>query len=197
MYCKKCGSQLKKDFLYCQNCGERISVDESEKKSDALNDDNNLPLNQNIDDEYKGIGGWLYLVAIGLFATPIYVILYSLFTGWWESFQFLDFDFKIYLIFEFVANVFIVGFCFYLIFIFFRKKKEFPIMWIVWTLGSLIVLIIDTIAAYSIFPNYFEGEELTSLTDGLDEDLIRQFVGACIWIPYMRVSKRVKATFIN
>lgn len=79
----------------------------------------------------------------------------------------------------------------YLIYLFFSKKSFFPKLYIWILVFSLIFIPLDAILASSIFPNIevFDAETM--------KEIGRTVIVSLVWIPYMLISKRVKATFVN
>ena len=79
----------------------------------------------------------------------------------------------------------------FIAFLFFSKKKLFPKLYIGMLLFSLVFIVLDALAIKMVMPSepVFDPDTL--------KELLRTVVASAIWIPYMLVSKRVKATFIN
>jgi hypothetical protein len=73
----------------------------------------------------------------------------------------------------------------------FRKAKAFPRWMIIFYSVNLVYSILDVVLGMQI--------PLVASQNGagLVQQAIRACIGAAIWIPYMRVSKRVKNTFVN
>jgi hypothetical protein len=80
-----------------------------------------------------------------------------------------------------ILSLLFVGVFVYLNFLFYQKKKEFPRYFIL----TLVVFFVLHLLVYL----------LSGVATG--RGLGASFVQVLIWIPYMLVSKRVKATFIN
>ena len=76
-------------------------------------------------------------------------------------------------------------------YLFFSKKKLFPKVYIGMILFTLVFIILDAFAVKMIIVDepVFDPETL--------KELLQTVITALIWIPYMLISKRVKATFIN
>ena len=71
----------------------------------------------------------------------------------------------------------------YIIFLFFTKKKIFPKYFIITKILYVVIFIFLVI--------------IKNTSSIFIEGLAQNTLSACIWIPYMLVSKRVKATFIK
>ena len=138
--------------------------------------------------QLAGIGGWLVLPAIGLvlgiiIAIISIVISFSMFSdvsragygGLYTLEILVAFGFFIFLIYNATR--------------FFGKKINAPFMMIAFMVANVaisgLLLVIDLSA----------GAEMFAVENG--KGLLRGIISAAIWIPYFRVSKRVKATFIN
>ncbi|EGQ7649823.1 TPA: DUF2569 domain-containing protein [Vibrio alginolyticus] len=153
--------------------------------------------------DYKGISGWLVLVAFGLVVSPFrfYFTTLSMYPGLFEngtwylltspnSAEYVR-GFGTLLYSEIVFNLFLFVSLIYLNFLFFSKKSDFPKVYIAISLIGLLFIPINAYFANLLFPQ-------TPLFDG---GTIRNFfvslLSALIWIPYMIKSKRVKNTFIE
>ena len=149
----------------------------------------------------QGIGGWLILVALGLIFSPP-KILFGMILGYMPVFldgslsQMIDptsaaFSplFVLLVIFEIAVNLGLVVFGVVLIVLFFRASKSFPFWFIVYLLSSLSFILIDAGFTRLVVPEepMFDPETVAGLA--------QQTLVCLIWIPYMLVSKRVKATF--
>lgn len=92
---------------------------------------------------------------------------------------------------EIVANLLLLFLLLWLMTLFFRKQKRAPDIYIFFMVCNLIIRLLDLITT-------------TVLIDDPDRDysiemweLIRLTVVCAIWIPYFRMSVRVKNTFIR
>ena len=180
------------------------------------------PQTSTVDEEPRGLGGWLILVAIGLCITPIMLgisvmrdFLPIFQEGYWEIFT--TPGSAMYhrlwgplIIFEIIGNVFFMIFSIILIFLFFRKFYRFPTLVVVFTASNVLFLISDLVFVDFVFKDLIlalasEDEALASEfkalaleDDGEDfKNLFQRIISAMIWIPYLLASKRVKNTFVK
>ncbi len=153
--------------------------------------------------ELKGLGGWLIFVAIGVVLSPlnivvqvlpIYVNIFK--SGAWEVLttpgtEFYHAFWGFFIIAEMSINIGLLLTWFFVVHQFFTKKKTFPKWYIGMLLFSLAFVFVAALATKIVSPDspLFDAETLF--------ELIRGSIGALIFIPYMLVSKRVKATFVN
>jgi hypothetical protein len=152
--------------------------------------------------EKEGLGGWLILVGLGLVLTPfillaqmnIYKEIFS--DGTWEALTLQSSDlytpfFGVFMCFELLGNcVFLIAYiC--LAFLFFKKKRIFPRLWIIAALSNLAFILIDGLFGKVVFPAdpMFDEETLG--------EVIKQAISCAIWIPYMLKSVRVRNTFVK
>ena len=138
----------------------------------------------------SGIGGWLILPAIGLVLNPIFLVIYTLHTIIWA----LSGEFQVQLVAHpglgawtfarILVSIALLGFVGVAAYLFFSKRSAAPRCMIALLLTFLGQGVIFTILDFAI---------------GLDPEIAHNLIApafACaIWIPYFRVSKRVKATF--
>jgi len=90
---------------------------------------------------------------------------------------------------ELLVIIGILVFTLYAAYLFFKKKSNAPktiiTLLIVGIVSSCVLLVIELGA----------GADPFAIETG--KQLVKEIIGAAIWIPYFRVSKRVKATFVN
>jgi hypothetical protein len=153
--------------------------------------------------EYKGLSGWLILVGIGVVFAPIRVLVntvkvfHPIFTdGIWEALTTVGSAaynplWGPLLIGEIIFNVAMMIALIYLIYLFFSKHYRFPMLYIAIVAISLVFIPLDAWLVSFILPNapIFDQE-----TTG---EFVRVLIGGIIWVPYMLLSKRVKATFVG
>ncbi|MFC4257732.1 DUF2569 domain-containing protein [Marinobacter lacisalsi] len=153
--------------------------------------------------DLKGLGGWLILVAIGVIATPImllvtYVPLYvPIFQdGTWDVLTTPGSGayhplWGPLLVGEIVFNtiLFFASLC--LIYLFFSKHYLFPRVYIAIVATSLVFIPLDAWLVTIVLPSEPMFDPVTM------KEFLRSLIAALIWIPYMLVSKRVKATFVE
>ena len=145
---------------------------------------------------HENIGGWLGLVALGLYATPI-VVAFQIYNGGYFNQNIWDVFITGYnempfvtgglFFFELLYNISLISASIFLIVLMHKKRTSFPTLYIYFRVAVVVGLIIDLMWGIKVVG-----------TDASDyKDLFKSIVGAAIWIPYMLQSKRVEQTFIN
>lgn len=154
-------------------------------------------------NELKGLSGWLTLVGLGVIINPIRLLLTTVPAykpifedGTWEALTSKGSEvynpyFSSLLVGEIVFNTIMVAASIYLVYLFFTKSYFFPKLYIAIIIASLIFIPFDAWIVTKVFP----GEEMFD-TETVKE-FMRSFIAGAIWIPYMLVSKRVRATFVE
>jgi len=151
----------------------------------------------------EGLGGWLIPVGIGIAISPLRIItmvapIYSeLFsTGSWEILttpgsEAYNSLWAPILIGEILINAAFVLTWLYIAFLFFSKKAAFPKWYISILLCTLAFILMDAFSIKAVMPSepVFDPDTIKTLSQTL--------ISIIIWVPYMLVSKRVKATFIK
>jgi hypothetical protein len=141
-----------------------------------------------VDPKLVGIGGWLILPAIGFVLGPILGVGVLIFAfTLYSDVQRAGYG-GLYTL-ELVVQLGLLVFLVYAATRFFGKKRNAPsviITLLLVSLGASILLLVAELGA---------GAEEFAAESG--KQLVREVIGAAIWIPYFRVSKRVKATFVN
>jgi hypothetical protein len=154
------------------------------------------------DNNLKGIGGWLILVAIGLCLQPLLLLRtlsqnIRVFTS--DTWRILTTPgepayhplWGPLLLAEAAVNVVLLAVSVALLFQFFRRRRGFPRMAVAYMAASLAVVLAD-FAATSAIPT-----ARAQMTAKDAADIGRSALSAAVWIPYFLKSRRVAATFVN
>lgn len=202
MFCKKCGEKLSKEVKFCKKCGTQVVDDE---KIAASNDLKNEDVSK-----YKGIGGWLILVIIGLFVNVIRQAYYIygnivLFTdGTVENLSNLSSEVYVSgyagaLKFEIIVMLLFLVFMVYLISLFFKKNKKFPKYYITLLIASIVFIVLDYLILSSLTIPSSEMKQIfdEETSKEIMKSIAQAVLALIIWGTYMVKSKRVKATFVE
>lgn len=143
------------------------------------------------DKAFKKIGGWLYIPALGLLLTTLMCLVginntARLILSHGDNFTPAGAS-VVY--FELVGSVVQLLLTFYVASLFIRKKRGLPLAYIGFLIYGIAFVAIDLWLAKAFLD--------VQLTYTQVQPLIRGIIGACIWIPYFRVSVRVKRTFVH
>lgn len=156
--------------------------------------------------ELKGIGGWLILVAIGVTLSPFMVAImdYAAFsevfsTDVWNALTNSNSPaytpyFALVISVEFVVTMIIDAYLFYLIYLFYKKKSDFPPLYIRLVFTIFAFNIVDIFVTSLMFPDLTAKDLFDPLTI---KAIFRSIVAILIWVPYMKKSVRVKNTFVS
>lgn len=143
------------------------------------------------------IGGWLYFPLIGLLLTPVLmareVFSTEIFNAnIWNGLSLITehtYTYSALLVVESIYNVSMIIFSVVLIILFFQRRTSVPNLMIIFYIATLVFPILDSLA-YDLLDN------TNSISQFLTpRELGRAFMIVCVWIPYFRVSTRVKDTF--
>ena len=152
---------------------------------------------------FEGLRGWLILIGMGVVLSPFRILAQlmpeyiNIFTdGTWQMLTtpgteaYIPFWAPL-IIGEILINLGYFIARLYLIYLFFSKRQFFPKFYIGLLVFGLLVLVTDSVLVKIIIPDepIFDKETIRELTFLV--------LGAIVWIPYMRVSRRVKATFVK
>ena len=154
-------------------------------------------------NEYKGLGGWLILLGLGVVVGPARISLevlpmfYGIFTD--GTFEVLTTPGTEYyhamwgplLVFEFVFNSLMILASLYAIYLFFSKHYLFPRVYIVIIIVSLVFIPFDAWLASFVLPDEPMFDPDTT------QEFLRSVIATVIWIPYLINSKRANATFVE
>jgi hypothetical protein len=139
-------------------------------------------------DPLEGISGWLILIAISLVITPLFevrnafsldlpVLSHGTLGGALVGLLFL------------VKDVAILSALILLNWLFYTKKRIFPKLRIVFHLAMLGVHVLEHVAHAALLPQ--------SAVPPLSQPVFGSLLSCAIWIPYLLISRRVKATFVH
>lgn len=144
----------------------------------------------------ESIGGWLYLVAIGMILGPIMNALHV--KQLVEAAQNANWDMiwkqgsvtVLSIIFEFGIQGYMLLFSIFLAVLFFGRRKNLPKMLVIYLVSIFALGVISAVITASI-PNITP--ELVGEAIAFPVSVL---IGGLIWIPYFLRSKRVKRTFV-
>jgi transglutaminase-like putative cysteine protease len=153
--------------------------------------------------EADGLGGWLILVAVGLFVRPVMILLTiiqakdSYFNASvWQvvstpgTEQHLP-NFTLVAPLELIVNFTLFTYAIFLPVLFFRRSHLFPR-----AIQIFLGLCVLT-ALFGIWSNSLLGQDDPKLKMETTKLLVQTVVGAAIWIPYFSMSRRVQRTFVR
>lgn len=155
------------------------------------------------EENLEGLSGWLILVGIGIILSPLRMI-FTVFPTYYELFS-EDYlailttpGTEVYsplwapiLYSEMIVNIILLLLWIFVGFLFFLKKRIFKTYYMGLLAFTLLFIIVDALAYKAVLPDepIFDPDTI--------KEISRSVVACAIWIPYMLVSKRVKATFIR
>jgi Protein of unknown function (DUF2569) len=154
-------------------------------------------------NELVGLHGWLVVVGFGVVLRP-FIWVYSTYSLYSEAINAEGWSLisdpsspgfqggLVAMVYgEVVVNLLFLAACIYQAILFFSCKKWFPMVFIWLLVLTTFFILADSWLAHYMWPD-------TEIFDAdTAKNLSRVIVPACIWIPYMLLSKRVKATFTH
>jgi hypothetical protein len=150
-----------------------------------------------------GIGGWLLLPALVMVISPLRIAydFYQTFSPILKPTIWIlllrpgnplhNPPLAALLAWEIIANAAFFAFTIWLAFLFFKKRKNVPKLYIYWLLLSCALQIADLFFS-SFVPIVADQSHANAF-----KELAKAAIGAAIWMPYFLKSKRVKNTFVN
>jgi hypothetical protein len=140
------------------------------------------------DQKLVGIRGWLILPAIG-FTLGLVLGVVGLIAALGLYGDVVKAGYGGIYTLEILVIFGLLGFTVYAAILFFRKKSNAP--------QTIITLLIVSIVASGVLLIIELGAGAEPFAVETGKQLVRDIIGAAIWIPYFRVSNRVKATFVK
>ena len=150
----------------------------------------------------KGLGGWLIWPTIIVVLSPLSLLasVIGIFQDHAEAIEGLapfmeqSLSFTLYYYGNILLEIGLLAFSLFLLVFYFQKKKRAPHLFIGLILFYITLNMIDLLA-WASFDSLF-GDTIQFVTQsGLS--LLHTCITAMIWIPYFRLSIRVKNTFVN
>ncbi len=146
-----------------------------------------------VDSRFSGIRGWLILPAIGLAASPFIGVI-ELVSGLGALGNMVNQGFGAYAIPRLIVNIGLLIYVCVAAVRFFKKRRTAASTVIKLLVARAVAfLVLFTIGIIVMGGN--SKEMIYSLLK--NNDFISHGIAAFVWISYFRVSKRVKATFVN
>ena len=146
-----------------------------------------------------GLGGWLILPMLGLFAAPLVGLAeIGTYGEVSENWPYLTFAQSAVVLIELALNVVLVFLApAALLFFMFKRLEIFPGWYMIWLGAVPIFLLGDALLVYAMFPEAFANGTEDVFDKETTRNITRSIVGAAIWIPYMMRSERVANTFVR
>ncbi|PSL35618.1 DUF3857 domain-containing protein [Chitinophaga ginsengisoli] len=146
------------------------------------------------------IGGWLVLMGIGVFTSPLNIFNGLLKASIFNNSMWQQLDkatnathnlsiLQLLLVTELASQIAMLVLSLLLVSLFYKKRDTFPRAMIFFLACNLTINVLDNLACNYIFEK--KGWDRENIMQ-----IVQSFVAAAIWIPYLMMSERVKETFI-
>jgi hypothetical protein len=191
--CKLCGLHIADGVQSCMMCGNKnlstVAAGETLMPS--------LPSVRTMAGPGQAaLSKWLWVVAISLIVTPVLRVLSiinveipSLYGDQSQLYLQSHPGLSNLIYFQIGVNSLLVASALVLNFLFYTKRKVFPLLMICYVAATVLFLLATTAAINSVFP----GASMTRSTIGL----VRMLIWAGAMIPYLLTSSDIKARFVN
>ncbi len=201
--CLMCWEEIKDEARKCRFCWERLSDNIEQQNHNSIESNVSLEVSKK-DNKYNQWWNWwlIFLCIRIVFASC--TLIWSIYTKYvfeinkWtyaslineNSPYFIEHTWSL-IWFGIIGNLVFAIWGIYLVYLFFWKKKIFPLMYIAYA---------STWFIFMLFVEYFNGLQRW-LTKTFPDEVIRKITilwfWLFIWWIYILVSKKVKSTFIN
>ena len=154
------------------------------------------------DIQYNSIGGWLIIVAIGLVISPVLIFstlmeIIPVFSDeTWSVITTPGTEYyhpllAPYLIYGVIGNIIYIVFLILVAILFFQRRRIVPKLIIIYLISYLIFIAGDHFGG-GLIPIISSQDDSASVVE-----LIGSIMRCLIWVPYFKLSKRVRRTFVN
>lgn len=193
--CPTCDVEVPSDRRFCPRCGSAFTA--TTEPASAAQQPHPTALPQSVDPNahLEGLSGWLIWLGFGLVISPFRIILSIfrvnipfLFKASHQAY-FAGHHLAAVLVgSEIIMNIIFVMSLSFLNYLFFTKKRGFPISMIIFRIVNAVLLLGNHIA-FRIFTTFRSPQATIAVAASI--------IGAMIVIPYLLFSRRVKATFVR
>lgn len=195
--CSSCAVNLDSGAPVCMRCGAAAPPEVPACRTERQDEPPALFSETLFDSDrhLEGLSGWLIFMGISLVVAP-----FSILVGMAKNIPlvveqryqpFLESHPALHglILFEIATNLIFVAILAALNYLFFRKKRSFPTYMVLYLSVHAVVLLADTLGAHAILHSRMSAESAG--------EIVRTVVSSGIWIPYLFLSRRVKATFVH
>ena len=191
--CKLCGLHIPDGVQTCMMCGNKnlavVAAGQTITPS--------LPAAKSMAGPGQAaLSKWLWAVAISLVAAPVFRVLSiinfeipGLFGDQNQSYLQSHPGLSNLLYFELGANALLIASALILNFLFYTKRKIFPVLMAAYVAATVLLMVATTAAINSIFPDATMTRSYISL--------VRSLLWAGAMIPYLLTSSEIKKRFVN
>lgn len=203
-FCQDCSASLMPTLRMCPTCGSKnFDSNPPQPLIQAVPSPTISSSTTSSASQLNGLGGWLILVGFGLIfgALRLLIQTVNIYKPYFDTdllekltnptSEFFIPNFKLLFYAESLALLFLITLSFYLIYLFFNKKKKFPKNYIFISLFVVLYIPVNAYLVSVVIPD----EKL--LNAELFKAFFQAMLSGAIWIPYMLKSKRVRNTFIE
>jgi hypothetical protein len=143
------------------------------------------------DARLNGIRGWLIVPAIALAGTGAkYALAFAAGAGGLDR---AIPDVRPLLMFETALNGVMLGFTVVVAVLFFRKRRQLPLVFMAWVVAQLVTQILELFVIRQ-FPTVWSVPEVRTQAQ---RGVLGGLLICSIWLPYFIKSRRVDATFVR
>lgn len=151
------------------------------------------------EQEPLDIGGWLIVIALGLWITPVLICRTLLSNNYFNQLVWVGLEgnanelfIKALWLGELIFNLFLLVFSVLVLYLFLKKRVNLPKVLTVFMVVYLVFVGGEWVVCMQ-FKEVFEESTIESLRN----DFVLQLFRSVIWIPYLNKSERVKQTFVT